>query len=89
MTEFDWPIHAEGLPVFDLNGERIGSVRELRRETGHVDIRLTPQAALKLGVETTFLDVSYADIIDVDDHAVTLREEARYLLHPTQRPDFV
>jgi hypothetical protein len=81
MDEFPLPI-VEGLPVVDVLGARIGRVA--RADAAELDVALSPRAARRLGVRE--LRVPAYDVIDVDDHEVTLREEAELLAHPERAP---
>lgn len=79
MTEdeaaWTWGEDLVGLRVYDVNGKRMGRVAAV--EMGALDVDLRKGGRLR---------VPLADVIDADDHDVTLRDEARYLARPELRP---
>jgi len=80
---FDLPPDARGLPVLDVNGTFVGRVSAI--EPGALDVALRGRVARKLHAPE-HLHVPLREVIDADDHAVTLREEAAYLARPETRP---
>lgn len=88
MTESSWSwldIQA-GLPVVDLHGRVLGRVHHVDVDARHVSVRLSRGIARRFDAPARVL-VPTDDIVDADDHEVTLNEEAAFILHPEQRPD--
>jgi hypothetical protein len=81
-----WGVRVSGLPVVDVNGARLGTVVALEPEGRVLDVELSPSAAHRYRADRGVLQVPVGEVVDVDDHAVTLREEGAFLVHPDLTP---
>ena len=86
MTEpWSYGPNLVGDRVYDVNGRRIGRVAGVHPETASFDVELNGRAARTLHARGRFVRIPFRDVVDADDHDVTLDEEARFLVHPELR----
>lgn len=76
-----------GLPVIDVNGRTMGHVVDVDPAHASMDVELTAREARRQDASEHVVPVALDMIVDADDHAVTVREQAAFLVHPDQRPD--
>lgn len=89
MSESSWnwsDLHT-GLRVVDVAGRVLGRVRDADPTTDHIDVTLRERIARKFDAPGRIVAIPFGDIVDADDHEVTLSEEAPFILHPERRPD--
>lgn len=81
-SDWEWP-PLVGMPVHDVNGARLGRVAAVAE--GVLRVEVPPGVARRLDLGSHVLEVPLREIVDADDHDVTLREEGRFLAHPEER----
>lgn len=81
-SEWAWP-PLVGVPVRDVNGARLGRVVEV--VGGSLRVEVPRGVAARLALGSGVLEVPLREIVEADDHDVTLREEGRFLAHPEER----
>ena len=88
MSSDSWISNAAvaGLLVSDLNGHALGRAASVDPAARHLVVQLAPRVAHRLHADAVLLDVSFADIVNIDDHEVTLAEVGEYLVHPERKP---
>lgn len=84
-TSWEWP-DTLGLKVYDVNGFALGRVAATH--ASGIDVALSERAAKRLHAFGRVVGVPFADVVDADEHEVTLREEGRFVVHPRDRHAF-
>ncbi len=87
MSESSWeiPKSVVGTRVYDVNGERLGRVAEVDPVRRELKVEIAPREALRIDAPSAYARIAFDEIVDADENEVTLREEARSLVHPERR----